>query len=312
MKKTFKLLPVLSFLLLTSCFNDYDDNLVKDDIKENLEEESPNDPKETGLAISCTFSGSPLVFSNTTINPNLPQSYDLSPLMPPVRSQGIQGSCVAWATTYYLKSYQEKIQHGYEYSSFSNLMSPAFIYNQIKVSEDCSLGTCIEAALYKLKISGVCTWQSFPYNQSNCSIQPNGSQNSEALNNRISQGYIISSETVINNISYSRESIFKNLISQGIPIIIGMRIDYNFANSTPRNQDNIYIYNTFNPASVKGGHAMLIVGYSNELNAFKVVNSWGTAWGNEGYCWISYNFFKKNNDINFEPGLEGSYMAFDL
>jgi len=41
---------------------------------------------------------------------------------------------VAWATTYYLKNYQEKIQNEYDYLSYENVMSPAFVYNQSKVN----------------------------------------------------------------------------------------------------------------------------------------------------------------------------------
>jgi hypothetical protein len=42
-----------------------------------------------------------------------------------------------------------------------------------------------------------------------------------------------------------------------------------------------------------GGHAMAIVGYDDELHGgcFKVVNSWGTTWGDNGYCYIQYDDF---------------------
>ena len=39
----------------------------------------------------------------------LPERVDLSANMPPVGDQGTQGSCVAWAVGYALKSYQERI-----------------------------------------------------------------------------------------------------------------------------------------------------------------------------------------------------------
>ena len=46
-----------------------------------------------------------------------------------------------------------------------------------------------------------------------------------------------------------------------------------------------------------GGHAMVIVGYDDNLaytggtGAFKVLNSWGTDWGNSGYFWLTYNWW---------------------
>ncbi len=42
-------------------------------------------------------------------------------------------------------------------------------------------------------------------------------------------------------------------------------------------------------------HALTIVGFDDDLfgGAFRVVNSWGTEWGDEGYCWISYEDFNR-------------------
>jgi len=37
-----------------------------------------------------------------------------------------------------------------------------------------------------------------------------------------------------------------------------------------------------------GGHAIGVVGYDDVLGAWLIRNSWGTGWGEEGYCWIQY------------------------
>jgi hypothetical protein len=42
----------------------------------------------------------------------------------------------------------------------------------------------------------------------------------------------------------------------------------------------------------KGGHAMLVVGYDDSKKAFKLLNSWGTNWGDHGYTWVDYEFFR--------------------
>ncbi len=77
--------------------------------------------------------------------------------LPEVRSQGKQGSCVAWATGYYLKSFHENyedVENG-NFSQLGNEMSPAYIYNQIKVS-DCAGGSVIQHALDTIEKSGNC------------------------------------------------------------------------------------------------------------------------------------------------------------
>ena len=40
---------------------------------------------------------------------------------------------------------------------------------------------------------------------------------------------------------------------------------------------------------------MTIVGYDDTVNggSFRIVNSWGTDWGDNGYAWIRYSDFKK-------------------
>lgn len=56
---------------------------------------------------------------------DMPDSLDLSPLLPPIRSQGQQGSCVSWAISYYMKSLQEKIQYGTDFTT-EKITSPAY------------------------------------------------------------------------------------------------------------------------------------------------------------------------------------------
>ena len=66
----------------------------------------------------------------------LPIAVDLSNQMPPVGDQGSQGSCTAWATTYYYKTYQEGQEQGWDLSDFSHRYSPAWTYNQINSGFD--------------------------------------------------------------------------------------------------------------------------------------------------------------------------------
>ena len=49
---------------------------------------------------------------------------------------------------------------------------------------------------------------------------------------------------------------------------------------------------------------MVVVGYADQLKAFKVLNSWGTKWGDRGYAWIDYAAFQNLT-------LEG-YVTIDI
>ena len=63
----------------------------------------------------------------------LPPAADNSPGLPPVGDQGAQGSCVSWAVGYYLKSYQEGKEHGWDLTVPDHQFSPAFLFNQLSV-----------------------------------------------------------------------------------------------------------------------------------------------------------------------------------
>jgi C1A family cysteine protease len=41
---------------------------------------------------------------------------------------------------------------------------------------------------------------------------------------------------------------------------------------------------------LKGGHAVLAVGYDDRRNAVLARNSWGPDWGIGGYFWMPYKF----------------------
>lgn len=50
-----------------------------------------------------------------------------------------------------------------------------------------------------------------------------------------------------------------------------------------------------------GIHAMIIIGYDDAKKAFRIQNSWGTGWGDNGRSWIDYNYLYdriKNDPTN--------------
>lgn len=217
-----------------------------------------------------------------------PPSFDVSDFLPKVGSQGAQGSCVAWAAGYYLKSFQEN------YEDFVirglapvNEMSPSYIYNQIKVS-DCDNGSVIQKALDLITSEGIPNLSVMPYDQNDCDIQPTEQQKILAVPNKIESYAYLDQDKV-----YEQTKAF--LLSNQ-PVVIAISIDRSYFGA--RDENGIYIYRKFKEAS--GGHAMLVVGYNDEMNAFKVVNSWGKEWGNDGFVWIDYKAFKEAGDTNSE------------
>jgi hypothetical protein len=65
-----------------------------------------------------------------------------------------------------------------------------------------------------------------------------------------------------------------------------MRVDQGFENL---GMNQIY----YGPSGQeKGGHAMVVTGYDDSKQAYKILNSWSTNFGTNGYAWVSYTAFK--------------------
>ncbi len=101
------------------------------------------DGKGTGLAPPSELDyeemvGSYVLTSTSTadLTASAPSSFDLSTSgsFPAVGSQGSQGSCAAWALTYYVYGYMEAADNGWtsaKSGSTSQLLSPAWTYNRL-------------------------------------------------------------------------------------------------------------------------------------------------------------------------------------
>jgi hypothetical protein len=80
----------------------------------------------------------------------------------------------------------------------------------------------------------------------------------------------------------------KSQLNAGLPIVIGATVDEGFKKASGK--DYVWKETIGNPL---GGHAMAVVGYDDDRGAYKIINSWGTDWGDGGYGWISYDHFAK-------------------
>jgi len=198
--------------------------------------------------------------------------------MPPVGNQGSEGSCVAFAIGYAARSAEQYYRSGASsYSNSTNVFSPEFLYNQIKFSSDCNSGTAMQTALDFIKLNGIPTYQTMPYSSSNgCSLLPNSTQITEALNYKIG---------TYSKLYCTDKAAIKTMISQNHPVIINVIADNSFISARTG-----FIWKTYS-GSGSLPHCIVICGYDDAKNAYLIMNSWGTAWGDAGYTWIDYDFF---------------------
>ena len=226
------------------------------------------------------FPRSPLIEPNITTR----SFCDNSSNLPPILNQGSQGSCVAWATAYYYKSYQEWEEHGWDIDDPMHQFSPSFVYNHINGGTD--EGSNFSDALKLLCDHGCVSLVSMPYDENDYLLLPQEYNYFLGLQYRCDEFYYF-------DLFDGDLTNLKNHISNGHVAVMGIWIYNNFDNIN--NYNNIYCINDVDSLNLRGGHAVTVCGYDDNLitadgvGAVKIANSWGTDWGSDGYCWISYS-----------------------
>ncbi|MBN2738462.1 MAG: hypothetical protein JXR70_15890 [Spirochaetales bacterium] len=209
----------------------------------------------------------------------LPKSVDLSLKLPAPGNQGAQGSCVAWSTAYAYKSFHENLERQWGYSDEGHLFSPAYIYNQINGGQDA--GSAIPDALELMINKGCAPLSAMPYDVNDYRKQPSQKAHQEAAKYK-ARSY--------SSVNLNDDYAMKSILAGGNCIVVGLEVYENFDSY----RGGIY---KGPEGQIYGGHAILVVGYDDSKNAYKLLNSWSTSWGDKGYIWIDYKAFKQ---ITFE------------
>jgi len=295
-KRTLVSFFAFSALFISSCGNHTFDNL--DGLLNCTDWECVLEEiiSQTGLIPkSEDLDSIPVVPNNDTTG--LPKSYSLEDKFPPIGNQGQYGTCVAWATGYNLKTYlnaKDKNWGKSELSNTANQTSPKdlwFILNKSDRGADCG-GTNFEPALDALISKGAASLSSVPYtNMGRCDGTSPGNASNKLANYR----KIASNSSLAGGKSDKQgmtESNFKGFLAQGRPVLFGAKLGDRFMkwnSSSPIGSD------TYNNSGMQHAyHAMIVSGYDDNKRAFRVRNSWGKDWGDEGSIWVEYNFFLNN------------------
>lgn len=216
---------------------------------------------------------------------SLPPAVDLSPYCPEVRHQGYIFSCVGWATGYGAMTIQRAILNSCTDKSVisQNAFSALFLYNQIKTS-DCRQGSKITDALSFLEENGDCLAKHFDFDVNNCETRPDPPLVQNARRYAI-EDYV----TLFGSRDPAALKVaqVKKALAYKKPVIAGLSLLRNFYDLKNAKFWHPNIGNTA-PA---GGHALVVVGYDDRREAFRLFNSWGKEWGDEGYIWIKYADF---------------------
>ncbi len=224
---------------------------------------------------------------------NLPPNYTIIDKFPPIGNQGNYGTCVAWAVGYNTKTMVNGLSKGYNSSDLASTnkqFSPRDLFTAIddnNKGDNCG-GTNFNFAMDIVQNRGIATMATAPYPEtipscSKANLDPAWTQEAAGFKFKWWR-----------KIDGTVEAIKKN-VSQNVPVIFGARLADNFMS---HNTDDVITSATsYDNVGQHAYHAMVIGGYDDSKGpngAFRIVNSWGTAWGASGYCWIDYSFFMNN------------------
>ena len=78
----------------------------------------------------------------------------------------------------------------------------------------------------------------------------------------------------------------KSVLAGGRPVVFGFTVYSSF--ESQQVADTGIVPMPRPGEASKGGHAVVLVGYNDAVDRFRVRNSWGTGWGQQGYCEMPY------------------------
>jgi C1A family cysteine protease len=184
-----------------------------------------------------------------------------------IYDQGGLGSCTANA-----------ICSAYQFVTPSHDGSRLFLYyNERMISNniDKDTGATLSCGIKSLQIYGLCLESIWPYLEHNIYTKPHKICYSRALKEKDVQYY---------NLQHNIHTM-KECLLNGFPFVVGIAVFKNFENSTTG------IIELPNDTDVMiGGHAVLVCGYNDIEKHWIVRNSWGRKWGDNGYCYLPYEY----------------------
>lgn len=199
---------------------------------------------------------------------------DLRSNCPAIYNQGNLGSCVSNGTAFSIQ-YNQIIGH------FPHQFTPSrlFIYYNTRVVEknvNVDSGTTIRGALQVVNKQGACPETLWPYVISQFKTKPPTSAYTSGAQHLVK---------VYTRLQFTLDQM-KQCLIDGYPFIFGMILYTSFNKVTSNGL--VPVPNT--NEKVLGGHCMACVGFDDSKKHFIVRNSWGTGWGDRGYCYIPYNY----------------------
>ena len=240
----------------------------------------------------------------------VPERVDLSYWCSPVEHQQCIGSCTAQAGTGMVEYFVRK-SFG-DYTDFSRLFLYKATRNLLNWKGD--TGAYLRTTMKALALFGIAPEKYWPYNIKQFDEEPPAfcyafAQNYQALEYYRLDQSAMNRDDLLNDI--------KESLASGLPLMFGFSV----FDSIEQAEFDGKIPFPINRDKYKGGHAVMCVGYDDDIviknhgdlaletkGAFRIRNSWGKEWGEEGYGWLPYEYLMRGMAIDWWSLIEMEWL----
>lgn len=206
-----------------------------------------------------------------------------------IKDQGMTGSCAGNAVAGAVWILEQKS------GNYTRYPSRMFLYWNSRICHDqeplSDEGTYIRTCCKALNEYGVTDEDNWPFVEKRVNTKP--AFHTYMSGNARKNGEYLSITGEGDDLIFK----IKNALHDGYPVVFGTLVADSFLDAAgddvidrPRSFENI-----------AGGHAMCIVGYDTVAGKtiFRVMNSWGQNWRDDGYCWFTENYMTWENTWDF-------------
>jgi C1A family cysteine protease len=210
---------------------------------------------------------------------DVPAGVDLRPtgLFPPIWDQANLGSCVPHggdrAAVYALAKEGTRVTSSQLFSYWNG--------RSLEGTTDQDSGMYVRDICKALNKWGLAPEEDWPYDTSRFTETPPSKAYSDAAEHEATVYAAVAQD----------ENQMKSVLASGFPIIIGFTVYESFESAEANSTGQIPMPGK--NEGVLGGHCMLVVGYGTDK--WIMANSWGTGWGDNGYCYMPMEYLLDPN-----------------
>jgi len=214
--------------------------------------------------------------------PALPMSLILEASLGPVKDQGREGSCFAFAGAghreFLFRNYHRYEKQRATVAATEAVFAAQYLFYRVHelegtLREDC--GGQLRSVFKVLDSVGICLEKSSAYCPAAAWTTPTAMQDAEAAS--FQAGAYHRLNTVDD---------MKSCLVSGYTFVAGFAMHASFQKENWLATGVMPVPSTTEP--VLGGHAVLFFGYDDDRKAFRARNSWGQEWSQGGNFWFPY------------------------